>query len=362
MKKIFIAALAALALVSCQQEQSELNFSDIQGSATIKGKVLYEVGKVVEDNIYLEKTLPAAGIEVVAEVDYSQYDREATGVKKFVAKTTETGEYEIQIPVGQKAISVSITPRGFTADYNNEVNGDILTSSAYYKGNTLSNQTISYDEVLIASDIIMYANPDAIETRNVQVTLVGNILGQVEQSIEETPYGYDSQYNQYTGQYEYIPLYTYTGEVYVRGTEGIACNMTITLSNNGKEIVYNNIKSKADGTYKLTVNLYDVWDLSQTQVSVKTDAFVVPDFKHYYCTITPKAWKSQLIEGIYSSSTGGRALNSEALLTDVKIGDIILPFRPIETSHIIGIGNSDIDKDKDGNDLYIANNPFNWYY
>ncbi len=344
MKNLFIAALTACVLVGCTQEQSWLNLNAIPGEGTIKGKVLYEVGYVSEGNVYLNAPLPAANIEVVAEVEYQEYDNGSTGSKKYVVTTNNNGEYEVKIPVGNEDVSVKIYPRSFETNYNGtlDTNGNIITNTAYYSSNGTT-VTTSCGENKIVDDIIMRADANEINSRNIKVSLVGQILGDIEAKEKDAWEKYD-------------------GDKYVKDKKGIKCNFTITLMNGSKKIIYNNLATNSTGDYSVSVNLFDTWKLSETTVNIETDAFLTNNFEHYYFVKDVQSWRTQSLQGIYGSSSKTFTLSNDALLINEKVSDINISFRPTEPSQIKGIGNPLIDKDEDGISKYIVSNPFNWSY
>lgn len=113
MKKngILLTALALLAMVGCENpEQSTLDFEEIGNKATISGVV------TINKDGNQTSIVPMAGSSVRAEVNYSEYSSTSTGVKVFEATTNENGEYTLEIPVGTKAIAVTVQPQVLTVD------------------------------------------------------------------------------------------------------------------------------------------------------------------------------------------------------------------------------------------------------
>lgn len=164
MKKSFLLAafVAALALTGCQK-QSELKFDDIQTYATIQGRVKYEPGYKLDD-----KELPVVrdaalkeGVTVVAKIAYSEYDGKAVGTKQIKAVTDANGVYMLSIPVGQKAITVSVAPAGFWGDYI-EYEYDIEekdyrrhTYNAFFEDNSTRSVAVLAGEEHVVADFEM---------------------------------------------------------------------------------------------------------------------------------------------------------------------------------------------------------------
>lgn len=86
MKKLFYLCLtfAIVALSACSDdEQSSLNFDDIQGKAVIKGVVTYNPGYLADGDNVVKKSIPAGGAVVTVEVDNSEYVATAEGTKTY---------------------------------------------------------------------------------------------------------------------------------------------------------------------------------------------------------------------------------------------------------------------------------------
>ena len=83
MKKLFIAAMAMLALAGCKQAQSELDFENVEAKATIKGNVV-----AYQDKTNFDTNVKAMdGIRIYFEVAASQFVTGAAGTKQFEAIT-----------------------------------------------------------------------------------------------------------------------------------------------------------------------------------------------------------------------------------------------------------------------------------
>ncbi len=366
MKKILFAVLAAFALVACDQEQSELSLDSIPGTGTIKGKVFYDAQGVVEGNQIINAAIPADSVEVVVEVDYSEYDGNANGSKKYVTYTNKKGEYEVQIPVGSSPVDYKVYVRAFDAEYNGTTNnkGEIIDNTAYYTGSTKSG-SVSVGDVEVVDDITMNGQAEDITKRNLVVKLTGKVF--IEELVQEEevlgPFDSIPFTDPETGITTNLPVYKYTGFEYVGSEKGYQTKLTITVQNGTKEIVYSNVATDANGAYNVNVNLYDDWDLTTTTVKVETPMFYVTNFKHHYCSISDtdkKQWNQQTLSGFYDSRSTTSTLSKDNLFVSQKMNDINLNFRPENRDEIKGIGNIDVDYDEDGNRLYVLSNPLGW--
>lgn len=103
MKKFFLfAAVAMLALVGCEkQNQSSLDFEQVQQSAKISGTLVYMADKAGAATV----ETPVAGQRIFFQVAGGQYATGAEGSKQFEATTKEDGSFEIVVPTGAKSIN-----------------------------------------------------------------------------------------------------------------------------------------------------------------------------------------------------------------------------------------------------------------
>ena len=85
MKKFsfLMAIFTMVALSSCQQEQSQLDFADVEGKAVVQGYVYIDKGYIQDGSNYVVKSLPAEGCAVLVKVPYSKYDADAAAGNKF---------------------------------------------------------------------------------------------------------------------------------------------------------------------------------------------------------------------------------------------------------------------------------------
>lgn len=100
-KKFFLVALAALALIGCKDEQSELILDNNVKQAVISGTLVYLQDQAGAQTL----EVPVAGQRVYFEVDAAKYGG-ATGTKLFYSDSTDAnGAFSFKVPVGAKSIS-----------------------------------------------------------------------------------------------------------------------------------------------------------------------------------------------------------------------------------------------------------------
>ncbi len=160
MKKFLLAALAVLVLVGCRHEQSELNFAQIKGKASVTGRVFYEATSASTGK-FDSKLVPAAGVDVVLEVANAAYTAGAEGNKKYVATTDSAGNYLIEgIPVGQRDIepsNVTLRIRPFLAAG--------VGDSVYYEFTGDPDIKIIANEQTRVEDVTMTLTEDVLKNR-----------------------------------------------------------------------------------------------------------------------------------------------------------------------------------------------------
>ena len=125
-KKLFLAALVALTLVSCEEKQSEFVLDGKVQTATITGKVTWPnaEGKMVAKD----------SVQVRAIVANAEYSAGAAGDKQFTPVLSDKdGFYTLTVPVGQAGISnvsVEIIPfQGKYTDPNSKVEQTVYYTS-----------------------------------------------------------------------------------------------------------------------------------------------------------------------------------------------------------------------------------------
>ena len=183
MKKIFfMAACAALALVGCQNKQSELNFDDITTKATVQGYVYMDWGYIQEGTGFAKLNKPAEGVAVAVKVDYQKYDKDAAGGQKFFEAVCDAnGFYKVEIPVGQEAIAgMNVYTRPFVGKYYDLVNGAIQEVEVSFTEESTS-VDIESGKVFTAANMIVTKDVEKpILTRNQKVKVSGKIVEKFE--------------------------------------------------------------------------------------------------------------------------------------------------------------------------------------
>ena len=119
MKKQFVfLAAAAIALIACKPQQSELSLESIRDTATITGHLTYTIGQQSDSTGYItELQIPAEGKTVYLDIPYASYSSGASGVKTFSGVVDSAGNYTLSIPVPAVGVSGAALRFGeFTAE------------------------------------------------------------------------------------------------------------------------------------------------------------------------------------------------------------------------------------------------------
>lgn len=348
MKKVlFFVAMAIAALTSCQQEQSQLDFADVEGKAVVQGYVYIDKGYIQDGNDYVVKSLPAEGCEVLVKVPYAKYDADAApGDKFFEGVCDANGFYSIEVPVGQTAITgVGVYTRPIIDKYYDLVNGAIVEKDASY-GEAFAMVELERGKTYTAANIYIQKNVESpILTRNQTIAINGVVQEEYEE--EQNDYG------------------TFSA---IRGKRNVSSkvNLVLTFTNSdypNEKIVYN-INTDYSGKYQVSANLYDVWNIADTHVKVETKPYLA-SVKHYYEEYTAWGWekRNQLVTGYYAEKSIYENLTAGGLLIGIKMDDIVLKFVPdYNNNNIYGIGNSELDYINGSRAYRCYWNPLGWSY
>ena len=107
------AAMAAMLLASCSEEQTGFNIGNVPGKATISGDIVYNAGTSLRDGKFVYDIKAAADVEVFVTVDNSGYDSKLEGKSTFSTRTDENGHYSIEVPTGSNSVYATVR----TADF-----------------------------------------------------------------------------------------------------------------------------------------------------------------------------------------------------------------------------------------------------
>ncbi|MBR1929242.1 MAG: hypothetical protein IJ834_05840 [Paludibacteraceae bacterium] len=274
-KKIFFAAIAALALVGCNDKnQSELSEEalGLNGEAKISATFYYNPGARMVDGVEVTENLPVPEtVEVIAQVDYAEYTGAKAGVsfKQFKASAKGNGTYEVVIPAGEKKIAVTIIANGFSADYYLAPDNKI---TAYYPTQELAAFDVLAGQEFVKNDATetTFNAPNDIlnNDRNVELTISGKLTGNVEVFDKDAK----------------------KAKTENQGFKGAAIEIKITSSDDDRELVYSTTTTNDEGKYELKVNLYDNWDLDNVEIEIAPKAFVAK-FEHFYAEVDAKKMK-----------------------------------------------------------------------
>ena len=350
MKKIFylFLALTIVALSACSDDdQSSLDFNSINGRAVIKGKVTYEPGfqKGAADNELIRQKVAAAGAVVTVEVENSQYLSGSEGIKSYEVTADENGEYSVEVPVGLRQISAKVTVKEFKGKSISFVNSAQLTIEGvkYEAANggtrvTLTNGNTTSTNISLSK----MEEQDIIATRNLKAMVKGRIMVPAEEIIF-------NKNEEITG--------------IKQGTKALAnAKLSLSFTNNrdSREFRYD-ITASATGEFTFTANLFDNWEIDQTNVKVVVSAFS-GKMTHYYCNydMSNNLWSNQEISVYYNpkhiESPYLTEMNSTVAynMKDILVSDFAVTS---DKKQIKGIGIEEADYDENGKKLYYKNDP-----
>ncbi len=354
MKKLALVALATLALFGCHK-QSSLDFQDVAGKATIQGYVYVDRGYLQDGENYVVRTEPAEGCAVVVKVPYTKYDAEAgAGDKLFEGVCDANGHYSIEVPVGQAAISgCAVYTRPFVGPYYDLINNAIISTEVSYPEQSASVE-IENGKTFVAANIIVSKDVEKpIFSRNQTVTIKGKIGEQYEEKQYIDPKDEAKGYVAVTG----VTTPTQALKVQLKFINKLPAY-------DGQELVFN-VTTATDGTFSTSVNLYDVWDINDVEVTMSNKAYLgsCTHYYHYYDKDEAKNFRrSQSVSGYYGKNEQKQMMTEGDLLIGCSLPRLVLTFTPdYANEKIYGIGEPTIDI-VGGITVYTAENPLMWAY
>lgn len=298
MKRVMIFAMALAALASCSKEQSELNFSGIEGKATITGQVTYNDGHRKDGEGFVSSTKPAANIPVIAKVDYDQYSGAAVGTKIIEATTDAEGKYTLTIPCGQKAVNVSVQPRGFTAPYYILLGSNTSETKAFFEDVEKTVSVVMGDTKVENFFNVTKKSEEPVISRNIDIFIKGDLI-----------------FNRQPDHKEYGSSTTQDADA------GVKMILTLTNTDNGEELVYN-LATGSNGTISLNAKLFDSWKLNKVEGKLEVLPYVT----------TYRNASDETINGYYEmASPHAFTLTSAATINGVgqNIGKPAMSFKKI---------------------------------
>jgi len=197
MKKVFLfAAMAILALVGCEkQNQSELNFEDVQKEATVKGTLVAYVNAPGAAT----QTLALEGVRVYVEVAANQYTDKAEGANKFEAKTDAEGKFEIKVKTGAKSIKGALLK---IDDFSYDVNG----KTVYYTFDDVNLGDLTADGL---ENNYLVAKEDAVLNQTVGTAKLMGVLTYDAGTVKQADGTLEEHTHAYAANVDVIAAVTY---------------------------------------------------------------------------------------------------------------------------------------------------------
>ena len=242
--------------------QSELTdeMVGLSGEAKIEVSFYYNQGKHEVDGVAFEgnEYVPAT-VEVIATVDYSAYSNQEKDkvFKQFKATRTGEGTYTLTIPAGEKKISVDVQPKGFTAKFWTSLTEAI---DAYFSLGTPVHFDVLAGNSYVQKDPKETTMTKTSQALNNNATVEFGVSGKVtakEEELEEK----DSQKTHKTRERK-------MGSV----------DIELEISNTDKDSEGNlkderkltyKTTTNSEGEYNTTVKIFNGWDFSKVEISVK---------------------------------------------------------------------------------------------
>lgn len=349
MKKLFYLCLtfAIVALSACSDdEQSSLNFDDIQGKAVIKGVVTYNPGYLADGGEVVKKSVPAGGAVVTVEVNNSEYVATSEGTKTYQATANEKGEYTIEIPVGIKNVNAIVSVREFDGSYSEYVNKSLLTISGVTYG-TMTTEIVSLKEGGAVTKNLSLGIKDkpAVESRGLNTSVKGMVQVKAEEFVTNMS-------GEHTGL---------KSKTVAMANAKVAVTF-VNVASDSRELRYETTTTNT-GEFAVNAALFDNWNLGATEIKLEILG-QKSEIKHWYCEYNTKGytWHSQNVEVYYSSVVAKGTLAAMNNVVPYDFGEYVLDFSVLtDKDNIRGIGGK-ADVDEDGNPLYFRNDPLNLYY
>ena len=378
MKKIFLAALAALTLVACNdRNQSELKESDfLTGKSTIQVTFFYNPGAHNVDGVVVSELLPIPDdVEVLAKVDYNEYTDAGAGVnfKQIKATSKGNGVFEVDIPAGERQINVEIIANGFTADYYTSPEKEPI--KAYYPKKDGLLFAVLAGQAFVENDPAKTTFKQPTEILNNDRTKTFAVSGKLE--------GKKEMWDNENG----------APKVDNEGLKDIELELSIKFADpsvDSRELVFKT-KTGSDGSYKFAdLLLYDEWvealesDPAALETKISAKPWVDAEFTHYYksregsakkCSFTQAGigdatigWNDGVLNGLYYLNDSSKPVflyqwvqnkNVKVLgaweVASIAIGnlqanvtlygealdqDLTAKFTPKSTTDILGVGSN----------------------
>lgn len=337
MKKVFYSCLtlALFALSACtSDEQTSLNFSDIQGKAIVKGNVTYRPGYVKDANGATSQTEHANGAVVTVEVQNSQYASGAQGSKTYSATTDENGNYAIEVPVGVKPIEATVSVKDYNGTYSEYINNALLTITGVNYSTSDYQETVSNGKTITKNLELSISDMPEVKNRSLTALLNGSVV------IPAEKMDYSN------GQMNVTSTTT--------ALKNAKVSFTFTNTADDRKIRYE-MTTPANGQLGFAANLFDTWELNNTSVDIKVQG-MTGNITHNYSHFTDGSWGTQTIPVYFKPCVKSGSIGEMNNKVAYYFGEICLDFAITSNKNEIkGIGNS-IDF-RNGSRYYNYNDP-----
>lgn len=266
-KVLFCAALAALMVTACSDDQTSFNIDKVPGDAVIKGKVAYNTGATLVNNKFEYDYEPCANLPLYFKVRNSNYSGSLDGYSIFTAITDAEGNYQITIPASANAMSVDITSEAFEGveNYIKVVNGKPQQAqrNVVYRVNQKS---VSVDDHAIKFTNLLCANVSTEQefvNYNEHATITGTIGKNSEYYIApEKVYKEVTTWDKVTQQYITENVFDKWADARIEKVfvPAASVDLVVSVKYNDPNItsaVEFNVTTNSNGEYTLQVPVQD---------------------------------------------------------------------------------------------------------
>lgn len=342
MKKVFVLAFAAMGLmmVSCEEDQTSLDFGAVKGNATITGKVTYLTDEYDKANnlISTEVKQNATNATVTITVENSEYASEAVGVKTYEASVHSDGTFTATIPVGAKPIYAKVAVKSYVATYSKYENNALISYNNVEYSSSENRVVLNDGQTSTVNISLNRESTPQIISRSQKATIEGKVVSATE------AYTYNAYGDKNGLTAEYTPL------------SGMPVVLTFVNSDN-RTLLYETT-TNSYGEYSVYAELFDNWQMSNTIVTAKTP-YKLGTLVHHYCDYKNQNWSVQTVNIVYNANATSTKLSDKALITPFRLPDMNVTFdlaKASDKESIKGIGGN-IDYDDDHSKLYYKFDP-----
>lgn len=367
---VFCAGLILFSSCKKEPEQSELNFENIEGKASISGRILYNAGcGWMDDAIVFDVLLPAVEQTVMVQVSTSDYVSSADpmGKETFTAVTDSDGRYTIEIPVGSRLIDATVSVVPFRAakyfyisDTKSIAEKDVLYNKDENGNNVEFTQGNLSQGKHYVVDFTVFSEEELDVTYTSATTVTGKVVSKIWKHYVATEHT-DAPY------YRLKPGADYYTAKEKEGLDGVSVNMEVLvtdLSGDTVGFITQCTRTNTDGIYEFPLVLPVGYTSHTVSLKIKAEPYRNLKFTHWYCynhagdmnDYDSISWKNTGVDVVYEPVSMNHQVKESEYLTSVLVQDIELLNHPVDRSSILTIPGIVLDTVKN---IY-KHDPLDW--